>query len=206
MGRVARQPVVDEDDQSSRAPAWTWSTPSTSAHRTASTSPGPPRCSAGWSPSPRLLADPSLTVDDIVPSWPPRPRDHGPAASRQSLSACSSSSAWSASPVCNAAVRWSTLDDDAEAVANARDVLSLQRTLGLDWERAVQDVHPDGPLVGLLHPVVLRLGLLPGHRRCPGLAVRAPTDHLSPCYATRCSPPARSACSPTPSTRPPRRA
>lgn len=39
----------------------------------------------------------------------------------------------------NAVVRWSTLDDQAEAVANARDVLAVQEALHLDWERAVQD-------------------------------------------------------------------
>lgn len=44
-----------------------------------------------------------------------------------------------AAVVGNALVRWSTLDDEAEAVANAHDVLALQRALGLDWEHAVQD-------------------------------------------------------------------
>lgn len=39
----------------------------------------------------------------------------------------------------NGVVRWSTLDDEAEAVANARDVLALQETVHLDWEHAVQD-------------------------------------------------------------------
>ena len=41
--------------------------------------------------------------------------------------------------VCNALVRWYTLDDESQAVANAHDVLALQEALGLDWEHAVQD-------------------------------------------------------------------
>ena len=39
----------------------------------------------------------------------------------------------------NALVRWYTLEDEARAVANARDVLALQERLHLDWEHAVQD-------------------------------------------------------------------
>lgn len=39
----------------------------------------------------------------------------------------------------NLVVRWYTLDDVDTAIAHARDVLSLQRTLGIDWERPVQD-------------------------------------------------------------------
>jgi hypothetical protein len=39
----------------------------------------------------------------------------------------------------NLLVRWYTLDALDAAVAHARDVLSLERTLGLDWERPVQD-------------------------------------------------------------------
>jgi membrane-associated phospholipid phosphatase len=40
---------------------------------------------------------------------------------------------------CNLAVRWYTLDDVDTAVAHARDLLDLQRALGVDWERAIQD-------------------------------------------------------------------
>jgi hypothetical protein len=40
---------------------------------------------------------------------------------------------------CNLVVRWYTLDDVGVAVAHARDVLDLQRMLGIDWERPVQD-------------------------------------------------------------------
>ena len=35
--------------------------------------------------------------------------------------------------------RWYTLDSTEQAVANAHDILALQRTLGLDWEHRVQD-------------------------------------------------------------------
>lgn len=40
---------------------------------------------------------------------------------------------------CNLLVRWYTLDDVDLATANARDLLALQETLGVDWERGVQD-------------------------------------------------------------------
>ena len=40
---------------------------------------------------------------------------------------------------CNLLVRWYTLDDLDTAVAHARDLVHLQRTLGLDWEHPVQD-------------------------------------------------------------------
>ena len=36
------------------------------------------------------------------------------------------------------AVRWHTLDQAAVAVAHAHDLLALERTLGLDWERGIQ--------------------------------------------------------------------
>ena len=39
----------------------------------------------------------------------------------------------------NLLVRWSTLDALDAALAHARDVVSLERTLGLDWERTIQD-------------------------------------------------------------------
>jgi hypothetical protein len=38
----------------------------------------------------------------------------------------------------NLIVRWYTLDDVDTAVAHARDVLTLQKTLGIDWEWSVQ--------------------------------------------------------------------
>lgn len=41
--------------------------------------------------------------------------------------------------VANLVVRWSTVDETDAAVAHARDVLDVQQTLGLDWERSVQD-------------------------------------------------------------------
>jgi hypothetical protein len=50
---------------------------------------------------------------------------------------------------CNLVVRWYTLDDVDTAVAHARDLLGLQRTLGLDWERPVQDATLGVP--GLSH-------------------------------------------------------
>lgn len=37
------------------------------------------------------------------------------------------------------AVHWYTLDRTDEAVANARDLFALQRTLGLDWEHGIQE-------------------------------------------------------------------
>lgn len=40
---------------------------------------------------------------------------------------------------CYLAVRWYTLGSTDEAVAHARDVLRLERALGLDWEHAIQD-------------------------------------------------------------------
>jgi hypothetical protein len=39
----------------------------------------------------------------------------------------------------NLLVRWYTLDRTEQAVANAHDVHALERTVGLDWEHAVQD-------------------------------------------------------------------
>jgi hypothetical protein len=39
----------------------------------------------------------------------------------------------------NLLVRWYTLDDLDTAVAHARDLLDLQRALGVDWEHGVQD-------------------------------------------------------------------
>jgi hypothetical protein len=45
----------------------------------------------------------------------------------------------------NLLVRWYTLDDVDVAVAHARDVLDLQRTLGIDWERPVQDATLGAP-------------------------------------------------------------
>ena len=41
--------------------------------------------------------------------------------------------------VCNALVRWYTLDDESQAVANAHDLLALEEALGLDWEHTFQD-------------------------------------------------------------------
>jgi len=41
--------------------------------------------------------------------------------------------------VVNLLVRWYTLDDLDVAVGHARDLLSLEQRLGLDWEHAVQD-------------------------------------------------------------------
>ncbi|HET8560994.1 MAG TPA: phosphatase PAP2 family protein [Marmoricola sp.] len=40
---------------------------------------------------------------------------------------------------CYLAVRWYTLPRLDEATANARDVLGVERALGMNWERAVQD-------------------------------------------------------------------
>jgi len=43
----------------------------------------------------------------------------------------------------NLIVRWYTLDDVDTAVSHARDVLTLQQTLGIDWERPVQHAALD---------------------------------------------------------------
>jgi hypothetical protein len=58
-------------------------------------------------------------------------------------------------------VRWSTLDDVGKAVANARDVLALERSLGLDVERDVQRAVATLPAVDWFLTQLYVWGYLP---------------------------------------------
>ena len=62
---------------------------------------------------------------------------------------------------CNLVVRWYTLDDVDLATANARDLLALQETLGVDWERAVQDATLGVPWLGSFSSWFYVWGYLP---------------------------------------------
>jgi membrane-associated phospholipid phosphatase len=62
---------------------------------------------------------------------------------------------------CYLAVRWYTLGSTDEAVANASDVLRLERALGLDWEHAIQDATMSVPGLSPFLTLVYVWGYLP---------------------------------------------
>ena len=63
--------------------------------------------------------------------------------------------------VANLLVRWVTLDDADQAVANALSLLDLQRALHLDWEHAVQDAVLAVPGLGAVCSWFYVWGYLP---------------------------------------------